>query len=464
MPPTVALLLCTAFVLFLLRLERQGSPDVSPAMWIPTLWILMIGSRSLAVWFGTSGGNESGSPLDQLALSGLSVAGILVLARRRFDWSSVRRHKWLLVLLAYLCVSTLWSDIPFVALKRWVREAIVVIVALVTISEANPLQALASILRRSAYVLIPYSLVLIKYYPALGRQYGRYSGIQMWTGVATQKNELGRLCMISIFFLLWALYCGWGKRPSVGARHQRWADFAIILVALFVFNGANSSTSLATFFVGVATFLSLRLLRKLKIMVPQAGLVALIIFLIGFAGSAPFLGGSNLATFSSSLGRDETLTGRTEVWAAVVPVVKTQLLLGAGCGSFWTDARRDLYDIPTAHNGYLDILLELGAVGLALYVLWLLSCARQFRLALAQDYDWASLGICFLLMTLVYNATESALNTLSEHMTAVLILVSLVVPVASVRGRTSTARITVEFERTAIPVSPRYGKDVWWLT
>jgi len=65
---------------------------------------------------------------------------------------------------------------------------------MVIVSEVNPRQSLASLLRRCAYVLIPFSVVLIKYYPALGRQYGRWSGIEMWIGVTNQKNSLGILC------------------------------------------------------------------------------------------------------------------------------------------------------------------------------------------------------------------------------------------------------------------------------
>jgi hypothetical protein len=112
----------------------------------------------------------------------------------------------------------------------------------------------------------------------------------------------------------------------------------------------------------------------------------------------------------------------------VLPATKDQPLLGYGFGSFWTDARRELYDIPTAHNGYLDILLELGEVGLAFFTIWLLSCARQLHRALAQDYEWAGLAICFLLMGVVYNGTESALNSLTDYMTAVVALACLVVP------------------------------------
>ena len=67
MPPPIALLICSAFVLFLLRQEARASQDVSKATWIPTLWILMIASRSLGAWFGNTAGNDSGNSYDPIA-------------------------------------------------------------------------------------------------------------------------------------------------------------------------------------------------------------------------------------------------------------------------------------------------------------------------------------------------------------------------------------------------------------
>ncbi len=431
MPPTVALLLCTAFVLFLLQLERRASRRVSTALWIPTIWMLAIATKPLASWFGVSGdSNESGSELDRLVLTGLGLLAIVVLARRRFDWlGALRRQGWLLALLFYMFVSTLWSDITLIAFRRWMRDVIVVIMALVIMSEADPRQAFQSLLRRSIYILMPFSLMLIKYYPALGRAYGRWSGIGMWIGVTLQKNSLGRLCLIGALFLLWALYRRWREQAEGAGRYIGWADLSVLLISLFLLKGADnaySATSIVALAVGITSFLALLAFRKLKLRVPQLILLALVIFMTCFGTSTPFLGGSNVATFTSSLGRDDTLTGRTEVWAALVPVVKRQPLFGAGFASFWTTQRREFYDIPHGHNGYLDILLELGAVGLVFNTFWVLSCARKFHAALAVDYDGASLAICFLLSTLICNFTESVLTSLTEPLTAVLTLASFV--------------------------------------
>jgi len=234
--PLLALVLCTAFVLFLLWIERRALRGVSSALWIPTLWMLIVASRPLPTWFYIAGdfnrGNESGSELDRWVLTALAVAAIIVLVRRRTNWwGSLRAHKWLLLLLAYMFVSTVWSEITLIALKRWIRELIVVVMALVIMSEVNPRDALASLLRRCAYVLVPFSVVLIRYYPSLGRVYGKWSGIEMWTGVTGQKNHLGRLCMISILFLLWVLHRRWRERPRRKSFWKRPFRSATALVA-----------------------------------------------------------------------------------------------------------------------------------------------------------------------------------------------------------------------------------------
>jgi exopolysaccharide production protein ExoQ len=435
-PPSLVLLACTVFVFFLLRVERQASRDVSMAVWIPTLWVMIAATgRPLETWF--TGGqpifeavnNESGNSINRWTLSSLAAVAIVIIVARRFNWSgAMRRQGWLIVLLLYMLLSTLWSDITIIAMKRLVREFVAVVMAFLIMSEVNPLQALASLLRRCGYVLLPFSVVLIKYYPALGRQYARWSGVQMWIGVTSQKNQLGRLCMISVFFLLFALYQRWQGRSLETGRRQAWSDVSIIVIGVYLLIGSSSATSLATLIVGVVIFIGLQWFQKFRSSLGQIGLQAAVVFLIAYGTAVPFLGGSNVAAFTSMLGRDETLTGRTEVWAEVLPARAQQPLLGYGFGSFWTDARRERYDIPTAHNGYLDILLELGEVGLAFYTAWLLSCARQLHRAMVLDYDWASFGICLLFLSLIYNSTESALNSLTEYITAIMVLVSLVVP------------------------------------
>ncbi len=423
---SIALVVCTAFVFYLLKVERSASRGSSLALWIPTVWIMIVASRPVATWFDVTQrttdfvrSNETGSPMDLWTLVALAALGIPVLIKRRFKWSgALFRNRWLFVVLAYMFVSTFWSDITLIALRRWGRELIAVEMAMLVISERNPRQALSSVLRRSAYVLLPISVLLIRYYPVFGRQYSRWSGVEMWTGVGRQKNELGRLCMVLVFFLLFELYERWQNRARSVKHNELWADLCVLVIGFYLLIGSNSMTSMSTISVGLAIFLNRRRLQKL----PQVTLQACVVLLLIFGVSMPFLRGSTVGGITSALGRDSTLTGRTDVWAELMPPRAERPLLGYGFGSFWTDARRVQYDIPTAHNGYLDILLELGEVGLVIYSIWLLSCARQLHCALQQESRWAGFATSLLLMTLIYNATESAFNSLSEFPTAVLLL------------------------------------------
>jgi len=83
MLPILALLICTIFVLFMLRLERKQAPEVSLALWVPTIWILLIASKPLGVWFEAGGDMESGSPLDRIIFLVILFLGLMILATRR---------------------------------------------------------------------------------------------------------------------------------------------------------------------------------------------------------------------------------------------------------------------------------------------------------------------------------------------------------------------------------------------
>lgn len=459
----LATLICTAFVFYLLAVEKRESGSLSPALWIPTMWMLIVASRPLSTWFISTqeiaASNESGNSIDFWSLTALGALGIVVLVQRRLDWpGTLRRHRWLFVLMVYMLVSVLWSDLTLVALKRWAREVIAIEMALLLISEANPCQALASMFRRCAYVLLPFSVVLIKYFSIYGRQYNRWSGGEMWTGVGRQKNELGRLCMLCIFFLLFALYERWRQRPRPVDRYLVWADTCVIMIGLYLLIGSNSETSLATLLLGIAIFMGLQWFKKL----PQAALLACVIVFMAYGATMPFFGGSTATVFTSALGRDSTLTGRTEVWADVIPALSQRPLLGYGLESFWTDARRKQYYIPNAHNGYLDILLEFGEVGLGFYAIWLLSSARQLHRALRLDYRWASFAISLLLMLLIYNSTESAFDSLNAYPTAVLLMACFALP-AQLRSKSSSKNtVSIEFmKQQPLPIGRWAGKGPW---
>lgn len=441
MPPTVGLILCMVFVLWLLRIERKQSPNVSYALWIPTIWMLYSASKPLAKWFGIHGDVESGSTLDQYFLSSLLFLGLVTLTKRKFHWSNViKENIWLMLLIGYMIVSVLWSDFPLISFKRWVRELIAVIMAFFVITEPAPKKALESLFRRSAYILIPFSILLIKYFPHYGVEYGRWSGTQMWIGVTMQKNGLGRLCMISALFLIWSLVKRLrGSDIQPNSKSQTYADVFILIMTLWLLVGpqsAYSATAVGALLGGLAAFVGLLWMNKSRMILGANTLTLIMIIVISFGIITVLSSGSTLGDITSSFGRDETMTGRSAIWASLIPAAMQQPILGSGFGSFWTPTAGLLYNILEAHSGYLDIQLHLGLVGLLLFSIFLLSSCRKAQREMSYDFNWASLWICYLLMAAVHNITESSFNSFTTHLTAIILFlsVSYTVPASYIPG------------------------------
>ncbi|MDD1777385.1 MAG: O-antigen ligase family protein [Candidatus Helarchaeota archaeon] len=429
MAPKLALMLCIAFVLFLLRLERKQVSDVTGALWIPTIWIMLAASKPLAVWFPLSGATPESSPLDLAFLVVLMCLALGILIRRRFDWvKAIKENAGLIVMVSFMLISIFWSDIPYISFKRWIRELQAILMAFIILSEPSPRQAIESIIRRIAYILIPFSLLLIKYFPKYGRVYGRYSGQEMWIGVTEHKNGLGIMCLITAFFFIWSLLGKWQRHNKSVLNYQTYAEIFILALILWLMKGPGgsySATSITTLVVGILVYWGFHIIRKSGRNV-GAGMVMTITAILNIFGIVTFFtGGSSVGIFASTAGRDTTLTGRTGVWAALLPISMQKPLLGRGFGSFWTPITKKEFDIPSAHNGYLEVLLGLGFVGIFLVAIFLFSSCRKAQRELSNNFDWGTLWICFLIMALVYNITESSIDTLTSPLTAIILFFSV---------------------------------------
>lgn len=430
-PAQLALLLCTAFVLFLLRLNRKQFPEVSGSLWIPTVWVLIASSKPLGVWFGVGGVDmEAGSPLDRVVLSVLFSLALIVLLRRQFNWvNAVHQNPWITILICYMFVSIFWSDIPFSSFKRWIRQLVALAMAFMLSSEEKPIRALQCLFTRVIYILIPFSLMLIKYYPHLGVEYGRWSGSLMWIGVASQKNGLGLVCLFAFFFLVWSFVRRWQGRNAPVLGYQTYVELCLLALTIWLFLGPNhtptySATSTVALTLGLTTF-AVFLWMKDHRRVLGAGAFAFIIGLIIFYGTiTPFLGKLSLIDISTALGRDETLTDRTSIWAVLAPYAMEKFILGHGFGGFWTDEMR-LQTSSHAHNGYLDTILDTGIVGLIFLSAFLLSsCRTAFRM-MVDEFDFSILWICLLVMVAVHNITESTINSFGSQLVAFLLFLAV---------------------------------------
>jgi exopolysaccharide production protein ExoQ len=435
MPPHLALLLCAFVTVYLLRLTTQKKDGLSSTLWIPTLWMLYCGSRPVSRWFVSpdvvESAAEAGSPLDQIVLGALILSMIITLYRRELNWLPVfKRNPWLLVLFGYMFISIFWAPYLMVSFRRWIRAVGGILAAAAVMSESQPERSLETIFRRTAYVLLPLSMVLIKYFPHLGVEFGRWYGQRMPIGVCTQKNVLGLLCLISIFFLLWSLWKRLRTHTLFEDRRLLTADVFVLLLGIYLIQGAGtgiySATAIGVLLIGTVQFLFLSRFRERVEQISMRNIVILGIlaaFLI--VSMQLLLGISPISILSSSLGRDETLTGRTDIWNDVFAMVPRYSLLGTGYGGFWgLSESLSRTGAKSGHNGYLDVYVELGLCGAVALASYLIAQLGIFVRKTQQDFEWGIFAICLFLMSLIYNYTESDfLNVVSPLWTVLLMLI-----------------------------------------
>jgi O-antigen ligase len=120
------------------------------------------------------------------------------------------------------------------------------------------------------------------------------------------------------------------------------------------------------------------------------------------------------------LGRDSTLTGRALIWQIVQRLIADRPVLGYGWGATWdpTDRIRSTvstlakFDVPSAHNGYLDAWLQAGAIGLVAFLLLvLLVLGRGIGLLLRTESPLARWAPVYVSALLVYNIGEANLDS-----------------------------------------------------
>jgi exopolysaccharide production protein ExoQ len=431
MPPQLALSLCTAFVLYLLRLDRKQSPRVSRAVWLPTIWSLLAGSRSLSSWLMNQGEDRlSGSPMDQFFEGSLMLATVIILMRRKVNWAQVfRSNLFLLVLLGYMLMSVVWSDIPDVTFRRWLKEFGVAAMAFLLLTERSPREAVESLLRRTVYILIPFSVLVIKYYQQYGVSYSPWTGEIQWGGVALQKNGLGRLCMISVFFIMWTWTRRRVRRENPGAKYQVPVEILLLMMTVWLLKGpslwAASVTAMCALIAGLVLLASLCLMQKYHVHLRPSVYAVMLASIMILGIISPFNKGKTVGGLGSMVGRNSTLTGRTDIWASLVPDVEKRPLLGYGFSSFWTPRSRSTHIVAEAHNGYLEVWLGLGIVGLVITVVFILSCSFKAIKALDADYFWGSFCLCFVFMASIHNISESSFDSFDRHLMMIVLFISV---------------------------------------
>src|SRR4030095_10886172 len=155
MPPQIATVLFAFGIAGLFWLDRDDSVRTSKALWLPTIWLWIAGSRSPFAWFGMSAAAdvpgqlpESSLP-DQLLAVSLMILGLVVLIVSRKQVTNLLKASWPITLYFSFClISLVWSDFPMWGLKRWIGALGDLIMVLIVFTDPQPIAAFKRLISR----------------------------------------------------------------------------------------------------------------------------------------------------------------------------------------------------------------------------------------------------------------------------------------------------------------------------
>jgi len=267
----------------------------------------------------------------------------------------------LLIICVVICgVSFLWSVDPAVTLRRSIAVMLTTVFGLVLAAryDWNGLVQRLAVLFGVTAVL---SLLVAIFLPEYGVMQEIHKGA--WRGAWVEKNYMGGFMAKGVIVTL----CAFAMRPDRGWIWLPLCALCFLLVLL-----STSKTALLISLIGIGGFILLRLYRRYTFVRPML----ILSILLGLATIVGMLTFAPDFTFGL-IGKERTLTGRTDIWSGLIASIQTRPWLGHGYGVYWLDPLGASYyvrlqlewGIPSAHNGWLETWLSTGALGVGTFAL-----------------------------------------------------------------------------------------------
>ncbi len=340
---------------------------------------------------------EGSTILRLMWLPAYGFVAILALMNARRFGQVILRSPFLIALIALASVSCLWSIDPALSFRRGIAISFTTLFGLYLAARFN-WRELLILFGGVWFFLAIASLVAGALFPDFARMSEIHVGA--WRGMWWEKNAMGGHMARAGFIMMFLAVVDTRRRPF-------WVIGIMLTVALVLLS--TSKTALVGTLVGALVIVVGGWMRRGPITALS----------IGWAGVS--LAGSVLLALVIApeavfglLGRDATLTGRTDIWSALVTAIAERPWLGYGYGAFWPADSEPAYWIrkivdwpaPTAHNGWLDTWLSIGLLGVGLFALnFVIALVRAFTRAVQ---GWSGIfAIGFMAQFALFSMSES---------------------------------------------------------
>jgi O-antigen ligase len=344
-----------------------------------------------------------GSLMRQVILLGLcGLLAPLVFNRLSYFRTLFANDRYLLLIIAWTGLSIAWALAPDIAFRRWALAVVVIFLAVSLCALINDTRRIHYIALIATGLVMTANYIVIFALPEIGLESevrGTY-----WTGIQPHKNGAGLVSAIATMVWVFA----WRRfSPS-------WFMLGGAGVWLIFLSQTGSRTSQFAFLVAIMCTVLLsfnnRYMRRGAIfMVLSIVLVGVLMLLTGVLPME-----SVLATMFG----ETTFTGRTVLWSFLMSQIHARPIQGVGFGSFWgvsaagpaNVSENDWFAATVqGHNGYLDITVTVGIVGLVLCLLFLLSPFRTIIGANSRVSTRNQVFCAIWIFTLIHNVAESTI-------------------------------------------------------
>ncbi len=364
----------------------------------------------------------AGSPFSRGVWLALLALGITVpLARSRRALKLVRKvNPFLLCFLGLSAASAIWSIEPDITLRRFVRASTVALDLFAFMLLAGSTVTFQSVLRTIYTCVIIGSIIFVLAEPTMAiEQSAQVELVGAWRGLTTQKNGLGSISAVCLILWLHA----WLSKE----RHWMICLAGAALAALCLMKSRSSTSLMAGVFASLLLLFLLRSPATLRRYMPYLVGMFVCTLLAYSLAVLNLLPGSGLllTPITAITGKDLTFSGRTAIWNIIDENIARSPVVGSGYGAYWNEIpespsmtmlQRLNYYPTEGHNGYLDVINDLGVLGALCLLAYVFFYLRQ---GLAIFKTHRSLGALFLTLLfeqMVANLSESRwFNTLSPE-------------------------------------------------
>lgn len=357
----------------------------------------------------------------------------------------LRANKFIALLVLFAIASTAWSQDPSLTFRRGIALLFTTLIGIdlaVRYSIREQLRLLCVVL--GLFVLL--SIIVQLFFPGLVPNVNFDDGA--WHGIVDFKGNFAKLIVLATV----AMLC----RPRRSLK-----DFLLVAVltavAIALIVAAHSKEALVIV-AGMLVFFQIRGALRWKPRLLTFAVFATLIIAI----PTSYLALRNLDALTGMLGRDSTLTGRTTIWPLALSSIARSPVYGYGYDSFWVASSRAAalireevrWSTPHAHNGYIDLTLELGVAGLLLFVAgFVIAARRAIRLIRTDPGREATWPLAFLVLICLYQFTESSI--VGGNSIFWIMYVAISFALSETTGRTYEMMHTLEAEN--VPTEPVFA-------